>query len=205
MADWTELELDIPPIETGGGWGLKPDPVHMWAWQDSVFTPDECDEIVEIGERQNMTRGATFDERRDNYRDSFVTFLFPSIVTEWVFQRIATTAQMFTDRYFGFDLTGIQEGIQFTRYSAPGEHYSEHTDSSHGTAIRKLSLVIQLTDPAEYDGGRLELLHLAEPTEMSTRQGTALAFPSYTLHRVTPVTEGVRHSLVVWVTGPAFR
>ena len=205
MANWTELEIDIPPIETGGGWGLKLDLVNPWAWQDSVFSPDECDEIIEMGERQNLIRGGTFDQRRDNYRDSFVTFLYPSIVTEWVFRRIAATAQMFTDRYFGFDLTGIQEGIQFTRYNAPGEHYHEHVDASYGTATRKLSLVVQLSDPADYEGGSLELLHLAEPTVMSSKRGTALAFPSYTLHRVTPVTSGTRYSLVVWVTGPPFR
>lgn len=205
MARWTELEIDIPPIETGGGWGLKPDLVSPWAWQDSVFSPDECDQIIEIGERQNLSRGTTFDDRKDNYRDSFVTFLFPSIVTEWVFRRMAATVQMFTDRYFGFDLSGIQEGIQFTRYSAPGEHYHDHVDASFGTAIRKLSVVVQLSDPTDYEGGALELLHLEEPTVMSAKRGTVLAFPSYTLHRVTPVTKGTRYSLVAWITGPAFK
>ena len=36
-------------------------------------------------------------------------------------------------------------------------------------------------------------------------RGTATLFPSYMLHRVTPVTEGIRHSLTVWAHGPAFR
>ena len=36
-------------------------------------------------------------------------------------------------------------------------------------------------------------------------RGTVIAFPSYQLHRVTPVTAGIRKSLVAWVLGPDFR
>jgi PKHD-type hydroxylase len=36
-------------------------------------------------------------------------------------------------------------------------------------------------------------------------RGTVTMFPSYLLHRVTPVTSGERYSLTIWAHGPAFR
>jgi predicted 2-oxoglutarate/Fe(II)-dependent dioxygenase YbiX len=38
-----------------------------------------------------------------------------------------------------------------------------------------------------------------------THQGSLVAFPSFMTHRVTPVTRGLRWSLVTWLEGPPFR
>ena len=81
-------------------------------------------------------------------------------------------------------------------------------------AHRKLSLVVQLSDPADYDGAELELFQvhadagddeLATFRAQSTAQGTVVVFPSFEYHRVTPLRSGMRHSLVSWVSGPPFR
>jgi PKHD-type hydroxylase len=65
--------------------------------------------------------------------------------------------------------------------------------------------VLQLSDPDEYEGGNLEILSSREPTVIEKKKGLVSVFPSYILHRVTPVTSGVRKTLVVWTTGPKFR
>ncbi len=36
-------------------------------------------------------------------------------------------------------------------------------------------------------------------------KGRMIFFPSFLIHRVAPVTQGIRRSLVIWVTGPKFR
>jgi PKHD-type hydroxylase len=72
---------------------------------------------------------------------------------------------------------------------------------------RKLSLIIQLTDPSEYEGGDFQFdsdIPQPDPAEIKQR-GTVIVFPSFLRHRVTPVTSGVRRSLVSWVEGPKFR
>jgi PKHD-type hydroxylase len=66
-------------------------------------------------------------------------------------------------------------------------------------------MVVQLTDPDEYEGGELELCLGGEPFVVPREQGTLITFPSYVLHRVKPTTKGTRHSLVGWVTGRPFR
>ena len=77
---------------------------------------------------------------------------------------------------------------------------------------RKLSMVIQLTDPTEYEGGSLELDTKQiggkdkQPNADNLKQlGTTIIFPSFLRHRVTPVTEGKRYSLVCWYEGSPFR
>jgi PKHD-type hydroxylase len=64
---------------------------------------------------------------------------------------------------------------------------------------------VQLSAPEDYDGGQLELRDGDEIVSGPRDAGTIVAFPSWVIHRVTPVTRGLRRSLVVWVGGPPFR
>ena len=36
-------------------------------------------------------------------------------------------------------------------------------------------------------------------------KGSLIVFPSYTIHKVEPVTKGTRHSLVIWYLGNPYR
>jgi PKHD-type hydroxylase len=116
---------------------------------------------------------------------------------------------------YGFDLAGFTEDLQFTTYDRPGSFYTWHQDGLDGAvAGRKLSLVVQLSDPASYEGSDLELLDVAEDYSdddraawrtRARRRGTVIAFPAFEYHRVTPLISGTRHSLVCWIGGPPFR
>ena len=114
--------------------------------------------------------------------------------------------------FFGFDIQLIPS-IQYTIYRSEYKgHYDWHHDTSFaGVApyCRKLSFILQLSDSDEYEGGDFEL----DPDyrddnftkEELRAKGTAIVFPSFYKHRVTPVTKGVRRSLVAWAEGPKFR
>jgi PKHD-type hydroxylase len=108
--------------------------------------------------------------------------------------------------FYNFNLTGFGEPLQLTNYdNTDNGMYSWHQDFG-GTVSRKLSLVLQLSDPADYEGGNLELNAGGyEPIRIEKRRGLLVAFPSWQVHQVTPVTQGTRQSLVAWVTGPRFR
>jgi PKHD-type hydroxylase len=82
--------------------------------------------------------------------------------------------------------------------------YAWHQD--YGSQIsRKLSLVLQLTDPSRYEGGNLQTMTSQDVNTVRKQRGLITAFPSFTLHQVTPVTQGSRQSMVAWVSGPAFK
>ena len=66
-------------------------------------------------------------------------------------------------------------------------------------------MVLQLSDSKDYEGGDLMLMHSNTPNIIEKKKGYLVAFPSYVLHEVTPVTKGERYSLVAWIHGPNLR
>lgn len=109
---------------------------------------------------------------------------------------------------FGLDIDMLFE-IQFTEYrGAEGGKYDWHQDvqwDNDAPYDRKLSIIVQLSNPDEYTGGEFEFFGLDSPGADFRNRGSVLVFPSFLHHRVLPVTSGVRHSLVSWVVGPKFR
>ena len=81
--------------------------------------------------------------------------------------------------------------------------YDFHIDTGlyASTSFRKLSLTVQLSSATSYDGGNLILKYGREDETMPSRRGTGVFFPSYILHRVTPVERGTRYALVAWFRG----
>jgi len=110
---------------------------------------------------------------------------------------------------FGFEIESPPT-IQYTVYKK-GDHYDWHMDThwanQESLYDRKISIIIQLTDYEDYNGGELELdVSSWDGTkEFCKQKGSILVFPSFLRHRVTPVTKGTRKSLVAWVEGRCFR
>ena len=89
---------------------------------------------------------------------------------------------------------GLEPGLQYTVYeSSESGHYNWHVDAGqHSPEPRKISLSLQLSDPADYEGGRLVLEAGDGAYVAETLPGAPLSpFPSYVLHRVTPTESGV--------------
>merc|ERR1712130_546454 len=98
--------------------------------------------------------------------------------------------------------------IQFAVYNASDKgEYNWHQDTGvYGkTAKRTLSAVVQLSPPDDYEGGRLQVRNyqyrIVEPPRT---RGSIVFFRSFLIHRVTPVTKGVRRSLAIWIEGQDF-
>jgi len=208
------LDVDLLPFEgaanSGGAWGLQPNNQEEWAWRKDVFAPHELDAIVRIADNLEMTQGRTGgglgNKHDDEVRNSDVKFLFPNGITGWIFQRLTMVVTEMNQQFFGFDLSSFDQGLQLTRYDGKQEqHYDWHVDRGMGTGQRKLSVTLQLSHPDDYEGGDLQLRFGKEPLTISKERGMITLFPSYTMHRVTPVTKGTRYSLVAWVSGPAFK
>ena len=105
-----------------------------------------------------------------------------------------------------FNLYSIIDSIQYTEYLAGGGHYDWHVDiGPKNISHRKVSITVQLSDPNEYDGGDLELWNGGAIKSIFRGRGATVLFPSFTMHRVTPVTQGLRKSLVLWVGGEHYK
>jgi len=185
-------------------WSFKQDKVHLFAFWKNAFTKEECEKIIEIANNKGLVEG-TVRNNKSNVRKSKICWLYAPDDMGWVFQRVAGMVQDLNERFFNFDIFGLNEGFQFTNYKAPSGKYGKHVDRLTNSIIRKLSISIQLTDPKEYEGGELYIYEQEKGTLLDKKQGTLIMFPSYVLHEVTPVTKGERNSLVTWVTGNQFK
>jgi PKHD-type hydroxylase len=131
---------------------------------------------------------------------------------QWAYLRMERLALESNEMAFGLDISGLCggfHGVQFTEYHGNEEHhYDWHSDDNFKRKEpfdRKLSMVIQLSKADAYEGGRLELWNDPLPEDSFREQGDVIVFPAFNRHRVTPVTKGLRYSLVTWFLGPKLR
>lgn len=182
---------------------LPPFQIAATAW--GLLTEPEMDRLIadhesSLTEGRLGTGGTAAEIRRS--RVAFVDVEKYS----WLYQRVWHAALELNRKYFNVELSGITERIQIARYdSSDGGFYTWHTDFADLAPRRKLSLSLQLSRGEDYAGGDLELLFCEKPYGMDRSRGALVAFPSFALHRVTPVTAGTRWSLVAWISGPRWR
>lgn len=94
---------------------------------------------------------------------------------------------------------------RFNRYGV-GETYGAHVDAAlmrpagGGEMVRTdVSITVFLADPAEYDGGELEIEGNFGAQSVKLAAGDAVLYPATSLHRVTPVTRGARFASFFWI------
>lgn len=184
---------------------------HAFLTWDNAFSNEELDQIINVCDRLPIQKAvisnATEADEFSDIRASKIGWLPCTQESEWIYERLSNVARNLNAQFYGFDLYGFVEHMQYTVYESDANgHYTWHTDLSDTSASpRKFSLVLQLSDPSEYEGGELQTFTQPEPQAVDKKRGLIAAFPSWALHRVTPVTSGVRRTLVVWVAGPQFK
>lgn len=187
---------------------------HDFVTYVDAFNEEEIAQLITTLdglEKMESSVGGIVGTAPEEIRKSKIAWVQLNQSTSWIYDRMAWVARLLNGQFYKFDLHGFSEDMQYTVYEGiEKNHYTWHKDSGgslRGSAPpRKLSLVLQLSDPEEYEGGSLELnTGTDNPVVVTKQKGLIAAFPSYTVHRVTPVTQGVRKSLVVWVCGPSFR
>ena len=174
----------------------------MWS---GALNEGQISMILKEAEKIEIERAETNDESTtDQVRKSDVGWLdVPEIQNLlWEYVRAANYNAL---RVFVENISPIQ----YTEYKAEqGGHYDWHVDvdwNEESWFDRKLSVTVQLSDPSEYSGGDFQFQETETPDESCKAKGTVLVFPSYLLHRVTPVTSGTRKSLVAWFEGPRWQ
>lgn len=184
----------------------------------AVFSGRQCDRVLEHAaglavDDAHVGDGLAEVHHDDGIRRSRIAWIPVDDSSGWIYDKLAVIAGR-ANRSYGFDLIGFTEDLQFTEYRDAGAFYTWHQDGLDGDlAVRKLSMVVQLSDPDDYDGGELEFFALdGDESESATdrralmrRRGTVVVFPAFEYHRVAPMLSGTRRSLVCWIGGPRFR
>jgi PKHD-type hydroxylase len=173
----------------------------------SAFTPSEIIKIREMGDKLPKQKGEVGGEEStvSDYRVSDISWVPENLETQWLYNKITEYAKTANKEMWNFDIWGYHDQLQYTTYYGDGGHYDWHADLGPGISNRKLSVVLQLSDPGEYEGGELQMNIGSSILTVPRELGLICFFPSFLLHRVTPLTSGVRKSLVTWLCGANLR
>jgi PKHD-type hydroxylase len=182
------------------------------AWEGALTT-QEVDAIEQYGDalphqKAGLTsKTASYDQA---IRITDVAWIVRNAQTQVFYSRMETILLSLNRQFFQYDLSGLAP-MQYAVYDGSEQgHFDWHIDYGRERGHeqhepRKLSISVQLSNPSDYDGGELQAQVRSRIDIAAKTRGTVIAFPSYMLHRVTPITRGVRKSLVVWATGPEYR
>lgn len=183
--------------------------------RSQLLTPEQCDEILKVDSSSFPPGVLTYDGvtnvTNNDWRIVKAGWLYRDGY-EWVYDLVRQKVASVNETHFGVNIIGVLDTISYMRYEADesgaGLHgkFAWHSDIGEGyTNMRKLTMVISLSDPEEYEGGDLRLFINGELNLGKLKKGEVAIFPSFVQHCVTPVTKGVRQTLVAFISGPRYR
>jgi PKHD-type hydroxylase len=176
-----------------------------WKW-DAVLSKEFCDSASaqvdwESAKQALVTKNKVLDNKNRRTDVVWQDAMQPLGCIAHTYMHVANQSAE-----WGYTISSQSE-TQMSRYRGTNKgHYDWHMDADKPVngVQRKLSCVILLNDPSEFEGGILQLKGM-EDQNLLDKQGSVIVFPSFIEHKVTPVTKGIRYSAVIWASGPSFR
>lgn len=176
-----------------------------WQLWEGALSPEWCEEVIEKCSSLPLVDGTVFSTNGYGPDLSIRSTKLAFVEDKQVRNTVDHYAHLANRAVYNFDVN-YQPPVQYGEYSE-GSFYDWHHDinwQADSMYDRKLSVVIQLSNPDTYSGGEFQFKSIETPKNFKT-QGSVLVFPSYNEHRVTEVIKGVRRSLVCWLEGPRWR
>lgn len=175
--------------------------------------------------KDSLLIGNILDEKKRKSKNSWIP------THHWINGLIWYYVDLMNKENFLYDIQGLDGNLQYTKYEE-GEFYNWHVDSGLSShylpatldnnatneekyvdflnvkieKIRKLSVVVQLSDSESYEGGEFQLIDdSGNLYEAPKEKGTIITFDSRAKHRVRKVKKGIRKSIVGWYSGPRWK
>jgi len=196
---WDAIHTTVPELLPGG----------MAVWR-GLFTPADLDALERQFDCLQLEQARLSGNRLDSIRTTHVAWVNRNEGTEDLYLRMEAVVLRLNAEHFHAELSGLST-MQYAVYRESDSGYFDwHSDygrerNDPGREPRKLTLSLQLSDGDSYEGCDLEARAVWHMDAAPRERGTLVAFRATVLHRVTPITRGVRKSLVIWATGPEYR
>ena len=177
-----------------------------WIMWEEALSEEEVEKILNDAREAETQSASTFRSGKgeeDSHRKTQIRWLqderYKTLTQQmmWYIQE--------ANKHFNVDVSYLPP-LQFTEYKDIGYHYDMHHDINwdrQDGMHRKISIVVQLSDPEDYEGGELTFSTTQNPDPLAlAKKGTIICFLSYYEHGVAPISKGDRTSLVGWAEGP---
>ena len=175
-----------------------------------LFTSAQLDDLERYCDTLPLEPARLTGSGTDGIRTTGVAWVRRNAQTEDLYLRMEAIVLRLNADLFHFELTGLTTMQYAVYHEEEAGYFDWHSDYGRyqgdpGQEPRKITLSLQMSDGASYDGCDLEV-RAAHPVDVAARErGALMAFRANALHRVTPITRGLRKALVVWAAGPEFR
>lgn len=172
-----------------------------------AISDSSCDAMIEKFESLNFEKAKVGGDGKDDgilntqVRDVDKIVISHDVGIGATLTGIATNIN---NKAWQFNLTHSNQ-TEYLRYDDQG-HYLSHVDTfmiPNVDECRKLTVLAFLND--DFEGGKFYLQTDNDRTYPEQKKGTVIAFPSFILHGVEPVKNGIRRSIVTWMCGPWFK
>jgi PKHD-type hydroxylase len=170
-----------------------------------AFAEAECDLLIALAERAGLVPATVWagagDQVDPAVRSARTSHHPRGPETGWIYDRLDGLFAG-AGEAFGLEVGPVAEALQILRYDEGGHFRAWHSDAGYDAGDRRLvSVSVELSPLGDHEGGILEIIPDTVGRPRTLERGGARFFPSRAIHRVTPVTKGVRHALVIWTGG----
>jgi PKHD-type hydroxylase len=176
--------------------------LHNFVSYNNVFTKNECNEII------NYSNNYIENHTSDIEIKIKMCYLLPDKKINFIYDRIRKLVTETNMNIWNYNLYDFGEPIKFLEYNEKyNSHLKIHNDIGNvrgWESFRKLTIIVQLTDENTYEDCNLMIQNGDKLVTTNKNQGSIIIFPSFMMHQVTPITKGIRHSLVLWAYGSPF-
>jgi len=156
--------------------------------------------IIDVGKNQKLEEANIGGQSNtsNNIRSTKISWIMDKTILLTLKDKML---EINKSKNWNYDVTDMFP-FQYSVYHE-NDHYDWHVDT--GSAYlkqkeRKISFSLILND--NYEGGELEFKNSDENISLDLNKGDMVTFPSFLEHRVKPVLNGTRISLVGWMLGP---
>ena len=162
-------------------------------FQKKIFSQDECNYFKSLSEgksfeRSRVTENAQFDNMLD-YRTS----------TEVVVKLESDLSNIILEKVKELGIKTLPEYFIILKYNK-NQEFKRHNDSGVDYPNRYKTLIIQLSNESDYDGGELCIFHDWRTITSSQEIGNVIMFDSSIDHLANKIKSGTRYSMVFWLS-----
>ena len=161
--------------------------------QKKLFSQDECDYFKSLSDDKTFERSKITEHTNSNIISECRTSL--EVVVEVNF----SLSNLILGKVKEFGIKTLPNYFIILKYDK-NQEFKKHRDSGVDYPNRYKTMIIQLSDESEYEGGELCIFEKDKVLIVSKDIGNVIMFDSSMEHCANKIKEGTRYSMVFWLS-----
>lgn len=166
--------------------------------QKKLFNKDNCHYFKSLSDddsfkRSKVTRYSNLDVISEHRTSSEISITLTDDLSNMILEKLKE-----------LEIKSLPEFFIILKYDK-NQEFKKHTDSGAEYPNRYKTLIIQLSDESDYDGGELCIFNTDETIVASKKIGNVIMFDSSIEHSANKIKDGIRYSMVFWLSFNNFR